>query len=118
MERVVRVGMGRSRNNKAFYKLTRKKYITCWKKYTDMQTISVSEKQKPRWSIKIMKSFHFLLLTGLMPIKAKTRYNFDLFRLRKREKSDKHKCCPEGGTVVALLVGTSTGTVTLESKNQ
>lgn len=40
-----------------------------------------------------------------MQIKAKTRYNFELFRLRKKGKSDKYKCCPGSGAVVILLVG-------------
>ena len=39
--------------------INKEKDITCWEKNTDMQIVSVSEKQKPRWSIKIMKSFIF-----------------------------------------------------------
>lgn len=49
--------------------------------------------------------FSSSLLIGLIKIKAKRRYNFEFFRLAKKEKSDKYKYWPGCGEVVTLVVG-------------
>lgn len=49
--------------------------------------------------------FLFLLFIGLIKIKVKRRYNFEFFRLVKKEKFDKYKYWLGCGEVVILVVG-------------